>query len=276
MSNEDEQTAKHLRAEVDQYTWYHKIELCPGVITPGLDLEPIWDSIRNTRKHLDYTDKKVLDVASFDGMWAFEAEKLHAAAIIATDCNYPAFRNFLFCRKHLDSGVLPYFNVSPYNLAERLDSCFRNLYGDSEPNPLLFDIVQYLGLLYHVRDPLLTLNQARSVTKVNGYLLLETAAVMDDQKSFMLFNGIPPDPGRIYSDITTWWAPSILCLKELLQASLFEPLEETISVLPQTATIGRVCIVAQAIGAEGVVQEYYRELTRSYRNPGLKVETLNK
>ena len=272
----EKNAGERLRAEVDQYTWYHKIDLGSGVITPGLDLEPIWDMIRQTRKHLDYTSKKVLDVASFDGMWAFEAEKLNAAAVIATDCNYPAFRNFLFCRERLGSGVLPFFNVAPYNIAERLDSCFQMLHGDSAPYPNLFDIVQYLGLLYHVRDPLLCLNQARSVTGHKGYLLLETAAVMDDQRSFMLFNGVPPGPGRIYPDITTWWAPSFLCLKELLKASLFEPLEETIKVLPQTPTIGRISLVAKAIGPKAVTPEYYQELTRRFRNPGLTVETLEK
>ena len=150
------------------------------------------------------------------------------------------------------------------------------LHGDTAPYPNLFDIVQYLGLLYHVRDPLLCLNQARSVTGHKGYLLLETAAVMDDQRSFMLFNGVPPDPGRIYPDITTWWAPSFLCLKELLKASLFEPLEETINVLPQTTTIGRISLVAKAIGPEAVAPEYYQELTRRFRNPGLTLETLEK
>lgn len=32
-----------------------------------------------------------------------------------------------------------------------------------------YDIVQHLGLLYHVRDPLWTLSQCRSVVKTGGH-----------------------------------------------------------------------------------------------------------
>jgi tRNA (mo5U34)-methyltransferase len=269
-------SADELRAEVARYSWYHNIDLGLGVVTPGRDLFPVWDAIRETRAHVNYSGKKVLDLASFDGMWAFEAEKLGARAVVATDCNYPAFRNFLFCKEWLRSSVLPYFNVSPYNLHERLDCCFELLHGPNEPHAHLFDIVQHFGLLYHVRDPLFCLNQARSVTHSGGHLVLETAIVTAGEGSFMLFNGIPPEPGRIYDDITTWWAPSLACLKEMLRASLFQPHEETIRILPQSSNIGRVSLIAEAIGGSRVEAEYYRELTRTYRNPGLIVDSLER
>ena len=93
-------------------------------------------------------------------MWAFEAECLDAALVVATDCEnrahgpwYEGDRNFLLLREELFSEVIPFWNVSPVNLRERLDTL---LYA----HPLLqegFDIVQHLGLLYHLPSPLLSL-----------------------------------------------------------------------------------------------------------------------
>jgi len=147
---------------------------------------------------------------------------------------------------------------------------------------------------------LLTLSQSRSVLQTGGHLLIETAAVIDENGSFMVFNGDPPDKsdpeGRIYRDRTTWWAPTIPCLKEMLQATLFEPIEETIHIVQKDSSlrnkikakfkryfpkdkdfrISRVCLVAKAVGAEDISDEYFGELSRTYRNPGLVVEHLQK
>ena len=298
-------TPDELRKEVAQFHfWYHKIDLGEGVVTPGLDFDQLWDMIRETYKYIDYKGKKVLDIGSWDGMWAFEAEKLGADIVIATDCHWDieTYNKFLFCREVLGSKVIPYFNISPYNLWNRLDVYLQENWEAQKPYDRLFDIVQHLGLLYHVRDPLLTLSQSRSVLRTGGYLLIETAAVVDEKASFMVFNGVPPekpDPvGRIYNDRTTWWAPTIPCLREMLRATLFEPIEETIHILQRDIAIGlarkirarfkryfsddmgfrisRVCLVARAVSAEDVSDEYFRELSRTYRNPGLVVEHLQK
>lgn len=272
--------------------WYHKIDLGFGVITPGLDFDSLWNMIRTTREHVCYTGANVLDIASFDGMWAFEAEKLGANNVVATDVYYETYKNFLFCKEVLKSNVIPYYNISPYDLWNRLDVFLQESWHAEKPYERLFDVVQHLGLLYHLRDPMLTLSQARSVCKTGGSLLIETAVVVDEEASFMLFNGVPPAQQRVYSDITTWWAPTIPCLKEMLRASLFEPIDLSLNVLNETNLLGklkdtlsqfsgkekyrisRACLVAKAISSEDVDSEYYKELTRTYRNPGLVVEHL--
>ena len=201
----------HIRQEMDRFSWYHSIDLGDGLVTPGLELNNVWDNIRKTRSHLDYKNKHVLDIASFDGMWSFEAERLGAGTVVATDSNFRAYPNFLFCRQILNSSVMPYYNISPYELSERLSVHFEDTHDGEQPYHNLFEIVQHLGVLYHLRDPLWSLSQTRSVMRKDGYLLLETGAILDDESSYMVFNGVPPTPGRIYDDITTWWAPSLLC-----------------------------------------------------------------
>ena len=143
-----EWTPEQIKVELANYTyWYHKIALSDGIVTPGMNLEPIWDNIREVRRSISYTGKDVLDIASFDGLFAFEAESLGARNVIATDCLYKSFKNFLFCKQVLGSRVIPYFNISPYDLTERLDVYFDENYEDQNPNERPFDIVQHLGLL---------------------------------------------------------------------------------------------------------------------------------
>ena len=122
-------TNDQIITELKNYSyWYHKIKLSDEITTPGMDLEPIWENIKKVRKNLSFQDKDVLDIASFDGMFAFEAEDLGARNVIATDCLYKSFKNFLFCKQVLGSRVIPYFNISPYDLTERLDVYFDENY----------------------------------------------------------------------------------------------------------------------------------------------------
>lgn len=263
-------SAEEIQNVVKQLSpWYHKIDLGEGIVTPGYDFDAIWNIIRKTRDSLSYDNKTVLDIASFDGMWAFEAETLGAKTVVATDCYYETYKKFLFCRDVLNSNVIPYYNVSPYNVYERLDVFFQEDLSGTKPYERLFDIVQHLGLLYHLREPFLSLSQARSVLKAEGYLLIETAVVVDETSSYMMFNGIPSPEPRIYDDPTTWWAPTILCLKEMLKASLFEPIEETIQILDKSQKISRMSLVAQAVSSNNADETLLKELSRTYRNPGL-------
>ncbi|HEY6772258.1 MAG TPA: DUF1698 domain-containing protein [Solirubrobacterales bacterium] len=271
----------NLRRRIADENWYHSIDLGDGIVTPGgKEFEPVWANIREARRQVDYDGKTVLDLGSMEGMWAFEAEQLGAETVLATDCYYEEdgplgnpLERFLLCRAVLDSKVLPYYNVSPYRLSERLDLFLHERHPDRPPAERRFDIVQHLGLLYHLRDPLLSLSQSRSVINLGGLLLIETAVVADDEASYMLFNGLPPDQ-RIYQSATTWWAPTIECLHEILLASLFRPLPDSMSVTEpyreREHMLQRAALVCEAVGEDAVPPGYYRELTRVYRNPGLE------
>jgi tRNA (mo5U34)-methyltransferase len=264
-------TQDELEAAVAEFPfWYHKIDLGQGVVTPGRDYEDMWALIREVRDTLDYSEKYVLDLASFDGLWAFEAEQLGAGTGIATDVVAASFRNFLFCKSVLGSDVIPYYNVSPYKLVERLD--VPSLEADPGKRKL-FDIVQHLGLLYHLRDPMMSLSQSRSMLRRGGLMLLETGAFLDNDRSAMLFNISRGRGPRIYEDPTTWWLPTILCVKEMLNASLFRVREETVRILPW-GKHGRLCLVAEAIGPDEVRPELADLLFRTYLNPGLSTDDL--
>ena len=279
---------EQINAELANYNyWYHKVNLSDKITTPGMNLEPIWENIDKVRKNISYKGKDVLDIATFDGKFAFEAENLGARTVVATDCLYKSYNNFIFCKQVLGSRVIPFFNISPYNLTERLDVYFDENYDNELPNSRFFDIVQHFGLLYHLQNPMYSLAQARSVLKLGGYLIIETDILLDETESILLFNGIP-NFTRVRDNSSVWWAPTKTSLFEMLEVNFFEVLHDSYSQIefkvPVSTlgslkdgkklgqfNIGRACVIAKAIpniinDKDGKVS---RELLRTYRNPGL-------
>src|SRR5882762_3529258 len=63
--------------------WYHTIELAPGLVTPG------WFDTREVARELPIPETlagmRCLDVATFDGFWAFEMERRGAEEVVAID-----------------------------------------------------------------------------------------------------------------------------------------------------------------------------------------------
>jgi len=77
-----------------------------------------------------------------------------------------------------------------------------------------FDLVLYLGVLYHMRDPLLSLERLRQVTK--KLAILETAAVtVPGQSHEPLWRFY--SHGELNADITNWWAPNAAGLVTMAQ-----------------------------------------------------------
>jgi SAM-dependent methyltransferase len=272
-------TNEEILQEIKKRAWYHKIQLRPGIVTPGIEqLVDLWNMTRQSRGHISYAGKRVLDLASFDGMWSFEAEKLGASLVVATDCLHLLYSNFEFCKNILQSKVVPFYNITPYKLWEGLQVLLMDDVTVPLPFPKQiyynkFDVVQHLGLLYHLRDPMWTLSQSRSVLKTGGHLLLETACILDMNQSMMVYNGPPGKQNRLYSDITTWLLPTVPCLMEMLRGTMFEPIPESIRTIPSGSLGGyeggRISLVARAIPASEMDREAYAELLRIYRNPGL-------
>jgi hypothetical protein len=65
--------------------WYHTIEVAPGVVTPGFrkdsGMRAMWEWLRMP----DVSGKTVLDINTWDGGYAFEAERRGAASVTALD-----------------------------------------------------------------------------------------------------------------------------------------------------------------------------------------------
>jgi tRNA (mo5U34)-methyltransferase len=154
--------------------WYHTIELAPGVVTPG------WFDTRSVIEKLPFptslTGKRCLDVATFDGFWAFEMERRGAAETVAIDVLDPMRWDWPV---NSDSAVVAAigqrqpgsgFEIARDALGSSVERIEMSVY-DLDPAEVgTFDFVYVGSLLIHLRDPVRALERVRSVCA--GTLLL--------------------------------------------------------------------------------------------------------
>jgi tRNA (mo5U34)-methyltransferase len=194
----DGRTLRRLVGEVD---WFHQIDLGHGVTTPGDDRSA--DKLRALElPRLD--GKTVLDIGAWDGYFSFAAERLGAARVLATDS--------------VAWGGAPWGSQAGFRLArETLGSDVEDRYIDvmdiSPDDPGRFDVVLFLGVLYHLRHPLLALERVAGVT--SELLVLETLVdlpfVRRPAAAFY-----PAD--EMNHDDSNWWGPNVAAVLAMLQA----------------------------------------------------------
>ena len=146
-------TDDELRAALKQHFWYHCIELRPGIVTPGLAGGA--HSLPYYGIPEDLSGKSVLDIGCWDGFFSFECEKRGAERVVAADNWENAGRDaFDFARTELGSKVEP-LECDIYDLPDKLG-------GER------FDVVLFLGVLYHLRHPLLALEKVAACHQAPG------------------------------------------------------------------------------------------------------------
>lgn len=149
-----------LRAAVEGRDWWHRIDLGNGLVTPGLDETPA--KLLTLGFPEDLTGKSVIDIGAWDGFFSFEAER-RGASVLATD-HYCWTRTGIF-----DKGG---FDLAKAALRSNVRE--KTLRVEDLPGADLgtFDLVLFLGVLYHAPDPLGYLKIVRSLTK--GMAIIET------------------------------------------------------------------------------------------------------
>ncbi len=214
--------AAEIRALVAEHgRWWHEIELAPGIVTPGDDSNrmklPILDALGLPG---DLRGMRALDVGCSDGYFSFELEK-RGAGVVAIDFVPETYSGFATARKILDSKV-EYRMENVYNLSPET-------FGE-------FDVILFLGVLYHLRKPLAALDALRSVMKPGGQLFVGTMlideffllpdgtattldAVNPVLKSVPLWQAYPGD--SLNGDFTNCFAPNRRALEVALEEAQF-------------------------------------------------------
>ena len=214
-----------LRARVEEVGfWWHSIDLGDGVVTPGAKTGD-WLEAELDRLELgDLHGKTVLDIGAYDGYYSFAAERLGAERVVALDhyvwsADMPGYMRYR--DEQMAAGrpvepvhALPEFwrpeelpGRRPFDLAhEALHSKVEVVVGDLLDHDLeelgTFDVVLYLGVLYHVRHPLLALERLAQVTA--GTAFIETQA-----EEFRLSGELPVcrfiEGDELNHDPSNWW-----------------------------------------------------------------------
>jgi tRNA (mo5U34)-methyltransferase len=184
--------------------WFHTIDLGGGIVTPGVD-----DSARKLGwLHLpeDLSGKTVLDVGAWDGFFSFECERRGAARVVAVDP--------VGWRSSTDNarGSKAGFDLARRVLGSAVEDLEIESLLDLSPEHVgTFDVVLFLGVLYHLPDPLPVL---RRVTSVTGDLfVLETHVDLIGRAPAMAY--YPGD--EVDGDPSTWWGPNPALLHALLR-----------------------------------------------------------
>lgn len=188
--------------------------------------------------------KSVLDVGCNAGFYSFEMMRRGAARVVGvdTDARYLAQARFAAERFGLDVefAALDVYDVAA--LGER------------------FDIVLFLGVLYHLRHPLLALDLLREHVVgdrlVVQSLLRGSAEIEPVAEDYDFFAPAPFDaPGfpklhfierRYAGDPSNWWAPNRACLAAMLRSAGFK-------ILAQPEAEVFVCGVAERPSTDGAV-----------------------
>ena len=200
MSTESETLA----ARVEDLPWFHRIDLGGGITTPGVvNCERVL-----TRVGLPsaLSGRTVLDIGAWDGFYSFEAARRGAQRVLATDSyswdgrgwgskqSFDLARSALGLDHRVEDLLIDPMDISPASVGGT------------------FDVVLLLGVLYHLRDPITSLELAATVC--DDLLVLETETAL---------NFLPYEAARFYSgddlnrDSTNWYQFNSLALAGMLR-----------------------------------------------------------
>jgi tRNA (mo5U34)-methyltransferase len=140
--------------------FWHSFELPDGSLIQGVS------SVESLKKRLaqfpipdDLAGKRVLDIGCWDGWFSFEMER-RGAQVMAIDCwDNPRFRQMHAAyRSRVDYRQLDMYELTPQRVGR-------------------FDIVLFMGVLYHLKHPLLALERVCALTTdlavVDSFILRE-------------------------------------------------------------------------------------------------------
>ena len=211
-----DKAAGAVRDELFNTGWWHSIELGDGYITPGAHkIEELRENYARLNLPDDLTGKRVIDIGCWDGFYAFEAERRGADEVVAMDCWRP--EKFFVAHRALNSRV-KFHEMSVYNVSrEKLGS---------------FDIVLFLGVLYHLRHPLLALERVCELTR--DIAIIESHVIDDTLKSprpVMEFY----EHNELGGQYDNWWGPNIDCLSRMIRSAGFVHTEALRRNLPRAS-----------------------------------------
>ena len=200
--------------------WHQRIEVAPGIFTPGLQWTQ--EMLADINLPEDLTGLRVLDLGARDGFFSFECEKRGAAEVIALDYSPVELTGFSVAKLLLDSKV-KWVTANVYKL--------------DQLNLGKFDLVLFFGVIYHLRNPYLAIDQIYDVLNLGGKVMVESHIIdggfvnetgdwinLEDFNPRLTNLGISQiyKNGQLSGDVTSPWSPSLNSLEIMFENSGFE------------------------------------------------------
>jgi SAM-dependent methyltransferase len=197
--------AEALAARTD-FIWHQRFELAPGIFSPGPNNVEFLMAEAQMADRLD--GESVLDIGTTNGGVAFELERRGAGKVVAVDILDADTFGFNAIKQTLGSSV-EHLQASVYELPEIL-------------NGEQYDLVVFLGVIYHLRHPLLALDNVRRLTRGAAYV---ESAICDAELPEVADQAV----ARFYrqrelgNDPTNWFAPTLVTLADWCASCGLEP-----------------------------------------------------
>lgn len=206
--------------------WFHNLHLPDGHRTapdhPLGDFPAFkWKQIASALP-ADMTGMRVLDIGCNAGFYSVALARRGAQVLgIDVDPHYLRQAHWVRDQFRIDTQQLALRQMQVYDLAQLNET---------------FDVVLFLGVLYHLRYPLLALDIVAA--KVRDLLVLQTLMmpgedVLDapadlslEDREMMLGSGWPKlafIEHRLAGDPTNWWAPNRACMEAMLRSAGLHP-----------------------------------------------------
>jgi tRNA (mo5U34)-methyltransferase len=204
----DAKSKVEIAAAVNNIRWFHQIDLGNGIVTPGFDRSRMLQCLGLPS---DLTGKSVLDIGAWDGFFSFEAERRNAKRVLATDA---------FIWQGRGWGSQNGFNLAREVLHSKVEAEIIDVHDMSAQHPGRFDIVLFLGVLYHLKHPLLALERVFDVTE--EFLILETHIDLTniDRPAIAFYPG-----AEVGGDGSNWYGPNVPALLAMLKTVGFSRTE---------------------------------------------------
>ncbi|MER9169628.1 methyltransferase domain-containing protein [Mesorhizobium australicum] len=180
--------------------WHHKFQVFPGVVTPG-SYDPLF-LLEKLRLPDDMTGLRVMDIGPSDGFFSMHMAR-RGAQVTAVDYR-PKNGHGFEAMEQLTGLEFDYRQM--------------NLYDVPDSDIGKFDLVLFLGVLYHLPDMMRALNIVAKLCR--SRLLVETQFEPD------LMPGVAVaqyyEAGTLAGDITNFWVPNRECLFAMLRDAGFQ------------------------------------------------------
>jgi tRNA (mo5U34)-methyltransferase len=238
---------QELAAAAEREVWFHSIDLGHGVVTKGQKTAPTLAKELEALQLPPLAGKSVLDIGAFDGFYSFEAERRGAARVVSLDLQVweletrladdylaecaaqgvppaPPYRTECL-RWRLDRDGLPgkrRFDLARRALGSRAEAVVQDFMLADPLTTGTFDVVLFLGVLYHMQNPLAALQKVASLT--HEMVVIETEAMEVPGAGDLLLCEFFPG-NELNGDYSNWWSPNIRALEGLVRAAGFATIE---------------------------------------------------